>query len=196
LSADKAQIKHKQTWQEIGIQNNKNKIETNRRTLETRQDDSTRTLNNRINNLLEQERHEQKTIETLKNGLLNNAALLNDTSTNQESTNRIVEDTPITTCVIIMLIIWNAILTIICVYFWYSFLKQQSPNQNATSMEAPVCINPIYATSVDMTDYSSTQENRSRQLPTNRWPDSKKVIANPIYQSSVDQCDDGLYSEI
>jgi myosin heavy subunit len=182
------------------LQNKQNQIDTNRRTSKTRQDESTRTTNS-IQNLMKQADQQQIMIETLKNDLQKNTAsikvLLNDTSANQETTSRSIEDTPIPTWAIIMLVIWNITLTILCAYYWYSFSMQQSPNQNATSMESPVCINPIYATAADMTtDYSSTQENRSRQLPTKRWPGSKKVIVNPIYQSSVDQYDDGLYSEI
>jgi chromosome segregation ATPase len=180
--------------------NKQNQIDTNKITSERKQDESTKTLTNRINDLVEQDRQQNKTIETLKNDLQKNTAfikvLLNETSANHETTIRSIEDTPIPTWAIIMLVIWNITLTIICAYYCYSFSKQQSPNQNTTSMESPVCINPIYATAADMTNYSSTQENRSRQLPTKRWPGSKKVIVNPIYQSSVDQCDDGLYSEI
>jgi hypothetical protein len=99
-----------------------------------------------MHNLLEQDRQQQqKTIETLKNDLQNNAASVKvlqnetfETSTNQESTSRIVEDTPITTWAIIVIIIWNTALTITGACYLCSFSKQpsQSGDQNATSANA------------------------------------------------------------
>jgi hypothetical protein len=140
-----AMINQKQTEHEIRIQNNEYQIDTNKRTTERKQDDSTKTLTNRINELEKQDRQQQKMIEILKNDLQNNTAfnkvLLNETfetSTNQESTSKIVEDTPITTWAIIVIIIWNTALTITGACYLCSFSKQpsQSPDQNATSANA------------------------------------------------------------
>jgi TolA-binding protein len=119
-----------------------------------------------------------KELKTLKSDMQNiNATLTKVPSkeTNQDTIDKI-EETSIT-WTFIVLIIWNTTLTIICAYHWCSPNRNgNSANASDSHMESPVCINPIYATSTDMTDYNSTPENRG--------------------QPNMDQLEEGQYCEI
>jgi hypothetical protein len=159
-------------------------------------------MNKSIQESINNQRKFEKTLKNLKNDVQTINAIMikmtpNETSENLGEKDEITEEIPITTWAIIVLIIWNATLTIICAYHCCSPNRNgNSANASNSHMESPVCINPIYTTSTDMTDYNSTPENRAEQFSENRLPGSQKVEANPTYQPSMDQFDDGLYSEI